>query len=1051
MRFIYFRLPIFASLLLAFGCAPQYNADLASVPEAVDFNFHVKPILSDRCFKCHGPDAATREAGLRLDLPENAIDTRLESGGYAIVPGSLRRSKLFHRITTSDPEERMPPAESNLMLDDHEVAILARWIEQGAEYKPHWALLPVEAPAPPVVKNESWIRNPIDRFVLEQLESRGLSPESEADRETLLRRVTLDLTGLPPTIEDIDAFMADENPQAYEKVVDRLLQTDAHAERLALEWLDVARYADSHGYSLDGYRSMWPWRDWVIDAFQRNLSYSDFLTWQLAGDLLPEATQEQRLATAFLRNQRLNSEGGIVPAEYMMEYAVDRTVTTSTAFMGLTMECARCHDHKYDPISQREFYEMYAFFNSVNEVGEIRGDGNDGPQVLLSDPATDARIDSLSKEIAAVEARMAMLAIEFSPGTDAHPEVDLQSGLISNLDFDLENNGRPVDRADRVRHHPLGENAELVSGRNGLALKFTPYGGHAYPDDFGEFDRADPFSFSFWVQPHPTTAYMNVLMKSPGKNDSMRGYEIALQNKRLAVHLINTFPSDRIEVQTRAELPAAEWSHATVTYNGTGKADGIQIYINGRNAEVEVAIDALTQSIVTQSKKRPLRIGWRRQYQEEVDDGFGLIDDLRVYDRVLTGLEAALLHDPEASSHDTGLRNEHILLRQDSGYAELQSDLRHLYVTRNALQDSLEGVMVMADLAESRPTYILERGVYDAPTERVYPSAPASILPFPEDLPDNRFGLAQWLVDEDHPLTSRVAVNRYWQMIFGRGIVETTEDFGSQGSLPSHPALLDWLASSFVDTGWNVRALLKMMVTSAAYRQASKTSPKKRNADPDNVWLARGPSHRLSAEMLRDQALAASGLLVRKTGGPSVKPYQPPGLWAEKSEFTILKQYVPDDGPDRYRRGMYTFWRRTSPPPAMIVFDAPTRDNCIVRRQRTSTPLQALVLLNDPQFVEAARVMAERLLASGSGEPSAQITLGYRLLTGRRPGDDTLNLLTRLFEESRTDFERSPDEALALVSAGIAPRNTALNLADHAAMTLVCNMMMSLEESVIRK
>ena len=1037
-------------LAVSSGCRLQYDYDAAGLPEVVDFNFHVKPILSDRCFKCHGPDVATREAGLRLDLPEGAIDAELESGGHAIVPGSLRRSKLFHRISSDDPEQRMPPAESNLTLSENEVAILARWIEQGAEYKPHWAFLPIEEPTIPAVQDEEWVRNPIDRFILAQLEAKRLSPESEADKETLLRRVTLDLTGLPPTIEEIDAFLTDDRPEAYESAVDRLMSTDAYAERMALDWLDVARYADSHGYSLDGARYMWPWRDWVIEAFRSNMPYDEFLTWQLAGDLLPNATQDQRLATAFLRNQRLNSEGGIVPEEYLVEYAVDRTTTASTAFMGLTMECARCHDHKYDPISQREFYQMYAFFNNVNELGEIRGDGNDGPQVLISDEETDARIRSLNEKITSIENQMLRRSNDGSVDEKKLPRLDLTDGLISHLTFDTLQDERPVDGVATVRHDPISEEAELVPSRSGMGLKFTPYGGLAYPMDFAQFDRADPFSFSFWIEPHPESDYMSLLMKSAGKNDSMRGYEVSLQDNRLAVHLISTYPANQVAVHTTEELPLGEWSHIAVSYDGTGKAAGIQLFIDGKPTQTKVVFDRLNQSIVSKNKKRPLRIGWRRTYQKDVDEGHAVIDDLRIYNRKITGLEAAMLHGglKEAGEADAALQREHVLLRQDTEYTRLQKSLLEALEERNAIQDTLAGVMVMDDAPMLRPTHVLNRGVYDAPGEQVNPSTPASILAFSDNLPQNRLGLARWLLDEEHPLTARVAVNRFWQMFFGRGIVETSEDFGNQGALPSHPELLDWLARSFIESGWDTRGILKMIVTSAAYRQSSIAAPQKRALDPENIWLARGPSHRLPAETLRDQALSASGLLVHKIGGPSVKPYQPPGLWAEKSEFTELMEYVPDRDENQYRRGMYTFWRRTSPPPAMILFDAPTRDNCIVRRQHTSTPLQALVLLNDPQFVEAARVLAERVMLAHPEDTPGQITLAYRLLTGKKPDIETLNLLVDLFEEETQAFSKTPDEAEALLSTGDAPPKVDLDTAKHAAMTVVCNTMMSLDESV---
>jgi len=1046
--------------LLGVGCqAPevQHRNDL---PEVVDFNFHVKPILSDRCFQCHGPDANKREANLRLDEPTSAIKERLESGGRAIVPGNARKSELYRRIISEDPEHRMPPEESNLTLSTREIALLTRWIEDGADYTPHWSFLPVQEPAVPAAKESEWGHNPIDQFVYQKLREQGLQPEPEADKETLLRRVSLDLTGLPPTIDEIDTFLSDDRPDAYEHAVDRLMHTDAYAERMALEWMDIARYADSHGYSLDGYRYMWPWRDWVIQAFKTNMPYDQFVTWQLAGDLLPNASREQRLATAFLRNQRLNAEGGIVPEEYLVEYAVDRTATAGTAFMGLTMECARCHDHKYDPISQKEFYQFYAFFNNVNELGEIRGDGNDGPQVLMGTAETDTKLAALEEQIVEIEQRIQ--AYEQEALLAERPEAipSLKEGLLSWLDFDDLDRGRLIDNVDPSRGFELPELEQGISGQQGYGLKFTPFEPLQFPIDVANFDRADPFAFSFWINPHTTTGSMSLLMKMSSKNDSQRGYEIALTDHRLAVQLISSYPANRIEVRSTQAIQSKAWTHVVVSYNGSGTAEGLSIFIDGQKVPHDVLADQLSQSIDSKARPRPLRIGWKWQYQPIVDQGYALIDDLRIYgDRTLTRIEVAELYrnslDQSTSEDPPVFTNEekldHNLARKDTTYLRLRENWLSLLKQRNGIQDTLAGVMVMEDLQDPRPTYILDRGTYDAPLEQVYPATPVSILPYDETLPLNRLGLARWLFDERHPLTSRVAVNRYWQLFFEKGLVATPEDFGNQGALPSHPQLLDWLAMAFIKSEWDVRAVQKMIVMSATYRQRSIISKEKREADPENTWLSRGPRHRLSAEMLRDQALAASGLLVRKVGGPGVKPYQPPGLWAEKSEFTILREYVPDTGPDQYRRAMYTFWRRTSPPPAMILFDAPTRDNCIVRRQQTSTPFQALVLLNDPQFVEAARVLAQRIMAEHKGDVSKQIALGYRLLTGTQPEKETLSLLIELFNSQAQGFKNQRQEASDLLSVGNAPIQEGLDRTELAAMTVVSNTIMSFQESVYKQ
>ena len=1038
-------------ILFVNGCNRNEHSVGNSTPRVVDFNMHVKPILSDRCFNCHGPDSNERKAGLRLDQEEGAKETRLESGGYAIVPGNTRKSKLVQRILSEDPDEKMPPAESNLSLSPEEISILSRWIEQGGEYKPHWSLIPVVEPELPAVKNAEWIINPIDQFVGSKLEDLDLKPEPEADKETLLRRVTLDLTGLPPTIEEIDAFLADNRKEAYEEVVDRLMQSDAYAERMAMEWLDVARYADSHGYSLDGSRTMWPWRDWVIDAFSQNMPYDQFITQQIAGDLLPDATRQQRLATAFLRNQRLNAEGGIVPAEYMVEYAVDRTVTTSTAFLGITMECARCHDHKYDPISQRDFYEMYAFFNSVDELGEIRGDGNDGPQVLMMSDETEAVLLELEEEIDTISDEMKQRAEAFREEILPDINVPLEEGLISRLDFDQPGEQDFIDREAPSRKFTFTGDNIREDGHMGMALKFTPFDALEYPVEFAAFDRADPFSFSFWVKPHSTSGNISLLMKNAGKNDSQRGYEVSLYDNRLSVQLISSYPANRIEVRTEAELPSEKWTHVVVSYSGSGEAGGVQLFLNGRQAGVETIADKLTQSMVSTFKHRPLRIGWKRMYQIEVDQGYALMDELRIYNRDLSALEAALLHNErlQIERQDAEMKRLHYLTQQDERYLKLKDSRSSFLRERNSIQDTLSGVMVMGDLRVPRPTYILDRGRYDAPKERVFPSMPASILAFDEKLPQNRLGLAYWLIDENNPLTSRVAVNRYWQMFFGRGLVETIEDFGNQGMQPSHPQLLDWLAYRFMQSGWDIRSIQKLLVLSSTYRQSSTTSASKRALDPENEWLSRGPRFRLPAEMLRDQALAASGLLVAEVGGPSVKPYQPPGLWAEKSEFTELNEYIPDEGPDGYRRAMYTFWRRTSPPPSMILFDAPTRDVCTVRRQQTSTPFQALVLLNDPQFVEAAQALTKRIMAKHPGEVSEQLVLAYRLLTGVHPDVETLDLLTELYEIQYSAYREDQGASMTLFNAAGLIEGE-LEPARFAAMNIVCNTMMSLQESVTK-
>ena len=1043
--------PVLALVFIVIGCQPSYNDSEGSLPEVVDFNFHVKPILADRCFACHGPDASTREADLRLDEPESAIEERLESGNFAIVPGNLRKSQVFRRIISDDPEKQMPPAGSNLTLSENEVALLARWIEQGAEYKPHWSLLALNEPEHLDVDDDAWIQNPIDRFVLSTLKQKGWVPSPQADKEILIRRVTLDLTGLPPTLSEIDAFLADSNEDAYEKLVDRLLNTDAYAERMAMEWLDVARYADSHGYSQDGYRYMWPWRDWVIEAFSENMPFDKFVTWQLAGDLLPDATQEQRLATAFLRNQRINSEGGIVPAEYLVEYGVERAATVGTAFMGLTLECARCHDHKYDPISQKEFYEVYAFFNNVNEAGLVQKDGNSGPQVLLADSTTKQRIGELAEQIQKQRQKIDARKRDVKVVDLNAVEVFQNKALTAYLDFEGEHLSE--DRINSRLSHSIKGEPEQEDGYAGWGLRFTPYDGVNVDSEVADFDRSDPFTFSFWLKPYQESDYMVVLIKMASKNDGYRGYSLTLDQGKPTLRMISAYPANLIEVQSEKALPKGSWSHVVVSYDGLGSANGVRMYVNGFSVPMEIGFDQLSQSIRFERPPR-LQVGGRMQEQLEIDDGYAVIDELRIHRRAISELEARLLADGKQNGvkYNADLKKAHYLSQQDPVYLSEKDRLFSLIKERHSLLDTLRGVMVMDELPTPRPAYVLGRGHYLSPEEQVFPNTPDVILPYPGGLPKNRLGFAQWLLLEDHPLTARVTVNRYWQMYFGTGLVKTVEDFGNQGDLPTHPELLDWLAYTFRENGWDIKALQKLIVMSATYRQRSQVDLERRRADPENQWLARGPSHRLSAEMLRDQALAASGLLVRKIGGESVKPYQPHGLWSEKSFFSnVLKAYEPDTGDKLYRRSMYTFWRRTAPPPTMVLFDAPTRDNCTVRRQQTNTPLQALVLLNDPQFVEASRVLAGRVLMQFPDDPASQITHAYRALSGLNPTPAVEALLLDLYLEAEEDFQEAPQDAHSLLAIGEAPGLGHLDPMQQAALTVVCNTIMSFDEVVMKR
>ena len=1039
------RLAACIVLVALTGCTSAPSEPPHALPDVVDYNFHIRPILSDRCYACHGPDGNARQAGLRLDEEYGAKEAELESGGHAVVPKSLRKSRLFARITASDPEVRMPPAESKLSLDAREIALIERWILQGAEWKPHWSFMPVQAPVRPSVVAAEWPRNDLDYFVLSRLEREGLSPSSEADRAVLLRRVTLDLTGLPPTLTEIDAFLSDSRPGAYERVVDRLLESKSYGEHMAAEWLDVARYADTHGYQADRERRMWPWRDWVIEAFNSNLPFDEFGTWQFAGDLMPNATAAQRLATAFNRNHRQTNEGGSIEEEFRTEYVADRTNTMGTAFMGLTLECARCHDHKYDPISQEDYYGLFSFFNNIDESGQTSHFTNavPVPAMALPDPEIQRAIDSLRSEIEAAERAVETLADAVRPefekwreNLDRLPE-EHNRGLVLNCDFESLESEQLVCPSG-----PKGTLVfapELVKGHVGNALSFDGESG-IYFQGVGEFRRIDPFSISVWIRPAEETGIL-VHRTQAALDAGSRGYELALHEGQLIAQLAHMWPENAIRVRTQHQVPMHEWTHVAMTYDGLSRASGLHLYVNGKRAEIEVIRDRLTRNITYENLAVHFALAYRFR-----DTGLrdGAMDMLRVYDRTLAAFEVAQLAglDPDSAT-DEDLFAWH-LERHVSPWIRVRRTLQSLREKENALVSSVPEIMVMREMPTSRAAHVLNRGQYDAKGPAVSRKTPEAILPFSDALPADRYGLAQWLFDPLHPLTARVAVNRYWQRYFGTGIVATPEDFGRQGALPSHPELLDFLAYTFVASGWDVKAMQRLIVTSATYRQRSEAMPELLTRDPDNRLLARGPRLRLTAEMIRDQALAAGALLDRTMGGPAVKPYQPAGLWEEKSGT----RFEQDTGTALYRRTLYTFFKRTSPPPSLITFDMPTRSQCVMRRQRTATPMQALVLLNDPQYVEAARHIAARML----GEPTLeeQLEKGFRLLTGRPPVAPELDILRTLFIEQHAVFRQDPDAARSLLSTGDSPADAYEDEATWAAHAMVASAILSFDEAVMK-
>ncbi|MDH3709853.1 MAG: DUF1553 domain-containing protein [Cyclobacteriaceae bacterium] len=1052
------------------GSDPEQSSQ-ASLPERVDFNFHIKPILSDRCFKCHGPDENTRKAGLRFDIEEAALSL-LDSADnrFAIVPGKVKKSQLIQRISSTDPDYMMPPPEANLHLSVYEIALLKRWIKQGAEWKPHWSFTPPVKPALPQVKLKDWAINEIDYFVLKKLQGTGLDPASPETKEKLLRRLSFDLTGLPPSPVELREFMSDDSPEAYEKQVNRLLSSTAYGERMASIWLEAARYADSHGYQDDRPRSIWPWRDWVINAFNENLPFSDFITWQLAGDLLPNASYEQKLATAFNRNHAITQEGGVINEEYITEYVADRTNTTATAFMGLTMQCARCHDHKYDPISQKDYYQMFAFFNGVNEKGQIDYfDEAPEPNMKVEDVELEATILWLDSMRLVKQENLRRLMSKSPPGFEQwlngeYPihdwELQISKGLLAYFKLDqldqlVSPNEVPQGHQGMVNVKIISELIEpkLMKGKAGKAMQFD---GKNYLSlgDVGDFEESQGFSFGGWVKPTMSRSKLTGLFTRRNGEQRRGGYELALTPQgTLQAALVHNEAQEKLVVHTQKTIPLRYWSHVFMTYDGSGTASGVQIFINGKAAPLRVKIDQLQRKSILNGNDFLVGNWTPRRAISDHYQGFqgGLIDEVRIYDRQLSAIEVeALAANPASSNYP-----------QAPAGKLPNSELREFYLTnfdthyhrqKNEL-DSLRGVylevpyvMVMQEMDSVRPTYVLNRGAYDDPLDQVLAGTPSDILPFPQDYPRNRLGLAQWLTHPDHPLTARVAVNRFWQMLFGRGLVNTPEDFGNQGDLPSHPQLLDWLAVTFREDGWDVKAMVKRMVLSATYRQSAQLTEKHQRMDPENVLLARGPYQRLSAEMLRDQALAASGLLNPKIGGKWVKPYQPPGIWKELANQIGENKYRPSYGVDLYRRSLYSYWKRTIPPPVMLTFDASERAVCVLKRQSTSTPLQALVLLNDPQFIEASRVLAQDVLRDNP-EPAQCISEVFVRLTSRRPNARELANLLELFEAERSNYQQQPQAATRLLSIGSTPLLKGISVPELAALTVVTNLVLNLDEA----
>lgn len=1028
----------------------------------VSYAYEVRPILADKCFACHGPDGAKRDSGLRLDTPEGAFGPLKDSPEHAIVAGDPARSMMWQRILAEDPEKRMPPPASHLTLTEAEKDLLRRWIEQGGKYEPHWAFQPLPAAVPvPATEDGAWPRQPLDRFVLARLEEEKLAPSPPADGLRWLRRASFDLTGLPPADAEVEAFAAAfrQDPQAAKEAeVERLLASPGFGEHFAVAWLDAARYADSYGYQSDLLTAFWPWRDWVVRSFNANLPIDRFITWQVAGDLLPEATRDQQLATTFNRLHRLTNEGGSVAEQFLVENMADRVHTFGSVFLALTLECTRCHDHKYDPIGMRDYYSLGAFFNSIPERGFYSSAGiQPSPSLMLPDRRQEeALADARGRVDAAAakwRARRESPAAEtdfaaWLAGTPSLPVVD----RVSHLTFDGE--GPAGALADDAGAPPAGGNGlARVPGRSGAALRLDGDTGIDLPGRL-EYERCDPWTIDLVLRDvRADPAPVILLHRSFGTDVGYNGLELMLADGHVEARIVRDWPGNALGVRTLGKIPAGAWARVTWTYDGSSSAGGLKLYLDGRPMATEVTADRLWKSIVERSHGSGVAaIGERFR-----DRGFreGEVDELTIHSRALAPLEVAALADPAAwnvATADAAARRSELKEAWSGAVDPIARPLaEELRQARKAVVDAESGVFeipVMKETAQPRPAHILVRGAFDAPRDPEHlvgrDTFTQILIPFPPQAPRNRLGLAQWLTDPRHPLTSRVFVNRIWANFFGSGIVETSDNFGLQGSLPSHPELLDWLARDFIDHGWDLKRLCRAIALSATYGQDSRTRADLAERDPANRLLARGPARRLGAEQIRDLALAASGLLQPRDGGPPVSPYQPgEDLWRESNSMS--PGYQRSQGADLYRRSLYSVWKRTAPLPNMLAFDSPTREVCTIRRPQTNTPLQALVLLNDPQFVEAARALAAKVAPL-----PAEQRLAAAFLAGasRPPTERERTLLEALREEQLAIFKADPESARKLMALGDSPAGRDLDPVEMAALTVVCQTVLNLDAAV---
>jgi mono/diheme cytochrome c family protein len=1065
---LFLQLPVLLVVIL-FGSV--YDAG----GQSVDFQREVRPILADNCFRCHGPDPSTRQAQLRLDTEEGAFEMRRR--GQAVVRGDAAASLIYQRITHDNEQMRMPPLSANKTLDSNQIEVLRRWIEDGALWDQHWSFKAVATTDAPAVSNNTWVRNSVDRFVLAKLEDEGLMPAPEADRRTLARRVALDLTGLPPKPELLDRFLNDSSDQAYETFVDALLGSVHWGEHRARYWLDAARYGDTHGIHIDNYREMYPYRDWVIQAFNENKPFDEFTIEQLAGDLLPEPSLDQLVATGFQRNNITTNEGGVVPEEYEAIYAKDRAETVGGVFLGLTVGCATCHDHKFDPIQQREFYAMTAFFRNTTQY-VMDGNVSDPPPILVVPEASDRELWGELREAAADTE--VLLTRRSNAVVDTFGEW-LATGEYQTIEAPLEkdaermrlvlddNTTAPSFLLDGETHAvELHGGARVGTGPNGQpGLVFEEESWATLPAL--PLDSDTPFSMALWIyQPEQEGNF--VVAGQYDVDDGSRGWLMNIGSRQLSFSLrgdqdpdSGRRPAPRVSPVNTKRMPPGEWTHIVVTHDGSGERAGMDVYRDGEVLEAS-GTEYFTKVLGSIKADRPLELGRgvteiRQEQEMRYFDGGG-IADFRVFNRPLTVQEAGVVFlwstlerareksPDELTVDERDALQRYYLSVKDGQYRALVTQAQDIQDQWRELRRRGGITHVMNERLDAEPeAHVLYRGMYDQPRERVLAGVPSVLPPMAESSPRNRLGLAHWLVNEDNPLTSRVTVNRYWQQVFGTGLVTTSEDFGAQGDTPTHPELLDWLAVEFRESGWDVKQFFRMLVTSATYRQSALVTANKLDRDPANRMLSRGPRFRMDAEMVRDYALAASGLLVRTVGGPSVRPYQPEGVWstvAMPQSNTGL--YEQDAGEKLYRRSLYSFWKRSAPPPSMEIFNAPTREHSVVRRERTNTPLQALVTMNDPQFIEASRYLAQRAIRDGGADFDERLDFVTTRLLARVFDADERSVVLRTYDRLLNAYRVNTAGAEELIHVGDSTPTLGLAVDESAAWTMVVNQLMNLDE-----